>query len=409
MAVQNNVQVTVAYKEETTFNTPPSASGAQLLRRVQSSLGPVKDSFTSNEVRSDFQVNDMRHGMRSARGSIDGELSPTSYTDFFAAALRGSWSLLGSITSTDFATGVTIANATVNGQNCSTLTFAGAGNLFTKGARVGDIVRLSGMTNPLNNSSNIGNVRIVALTATVMTVYPRLTATAQQAAGWTVNLGGFRLTMGTTKRSFTIEQSMADAALYEAYSGVRVNGFSLNVPPNGIATINWDLLGSSFNMGTAAAYFTSPTAETTSGLVAGIDGALRLNNEEQGVITGMQLNFTNNCSIAPVLGSTFAPDVFYGRMVVTGSVTAYLEDADLVNAFLNESEVDFTAVLETSGAGAQDFVAFNMQRIKFSGASKQITGDGGVVAQFPFQALLKAGGAGTGYDQTTLTIQRAGS
>lgn len=407
MAVQNNAQVTLAFKEETTFGTLPGATGAQLLRRVSSSLAPVKDSFTSNEVRADQQVNDVRHGMRSARGSIEGELSPQTYDEFFGGVLRNTWANGVSVAPADFATGVTISNVVFGGANCSNLSFAGAGNLLTKGFKRGDVIRATGLTNPLNNETSAGNLRIVSVSATTMTVFPRIVAAAQQAAGWAITVAGKKLLVGNTKRSFTLEQSLPDASLWESYSGVRVNGFSLNVPPTGVTTVSFDLLGQQFNMGTASAYFTSPTGETTSGLVAGVDGALRLNGEEQGVITGMSLNVTNNMSIQPVIGSTFAPDVFFGRLVATGSVTAYLEDADLINAFLNETEVDFTAVLETSGVAPQDFFAVNMQRVKFTGAQKQITGDGGVMVQFPFQALLRAGGATTQYDQSTLVLQRA--
>lgn len=401
MAVQDNSNVTIAYKTEVTFGSPPGTGGAQYLRRVSSGLNAAKDSFTSQEVRSDAQIADLRHGMKSARGPISGELSNATYDDFLQAAMRGTWAAGVSVAPADFATGVTIADS----GNNSTLTFAGAGNLLTKGFRVGDVVRTTGLTLPDNNSASIGNLRIVGLTSTVMTVFPKLTAAAQQAAGWAVSVPGSKLTCGTVKRSFTIEQALADASLYERYSGVRVGGFSLSAPPNGMTTVDFDLMGTNFLMGTAAPYFVTPTGETTTGILSGIDGTLRLNGEEQGVVTAFQLQLTNNLSMAPVIGSTFAPNVFYGRTVVTGSVSAYLEDADLVNAFVNESEVDLVAVLEASGANPQDFLAFNMQRVKFSSASKQLTGDGGVIAQFPFQALLKA--QANGYDQTTLTIQRS--
>lgn len=401
MAVQDNALATLAYKIESSFGVAPGATGAQYLRRVSANINPAKDSFSSNEVRSDGQIMDLRHGMRSAKGSISGELSTATYDDFLQASMRGTWAAGVSAAPADFATGVTIATS----GTTSTLTFAGAGNLFTKGFRVGDIVRTTGFTLPANNSATAGNLRIVALTATVMTVFPALTAAAQQATGWAVAVAGNKLTVGTTKRSFTIEQSLPDATMFERFSGVRVGGFTISAPPNGMSTIDFDLMGTQFNIGTASAYFTTPTGETTTGILSGVDGGLRLNGEEQGVITALQMQLTNNLNMAPVIGSVFAPNVFYGKTVVTGSVSAYLEDADLVNAFVNESEVDLVAVLEASGTGAQDFLSFNMQRVKFTGASKQITGDGGVVAQFPFQALLKP--SANGYDQTTLTIQRS--
>jgi hypothetical protein len=403
MAVQASVQTTIAYKAETSFGVQPTAPGAQLLRRVSSSLAASKDTFASNEVRSDFQVNDVRHGIRSVRGNIEGELSNVTYDDWLEALLRGTWAAGSSVAPAQFATGVTIANTTLNGVACSNLTFVGGGNLLTLGFKIGDMVRGTGLTNAANNGINL---RIVNLTGTVMTVFPQLAVTAQQAAGWSITTPGRKLTMGTQKRSFTIEQAMADATLWERFTGVRVGGATFNVQPTGMSTVSWELMGQNFVIGTASQYFTSPASETTTGVLSGIDGNLRLNGEEQAVVTGLQINFSNNLSMQPVIGSQQVPDIFYGRMVVTGTVSAYLEDADLINAFVNESEIDLVAVLET-GANPQDFLSFNLQRIKLTGAQKTIGPDGGVIAQFPFQALLKAGGTGTAFEQSTLTIQRS--
>lgn len=402
MAIQANATATVAYKVETTFGTDPGDTGAKYLRRVSSSLNLAKDSFASNEVRSDLQIADMRHGGRSARGTIEAELSNQSYDDFFEAALGGTWASGVSAAPADFATGVTIATS----GGVSTLTFAGTGSLITKGFKVGDVVRATGLTTAGNNNKNL---RIVALTATVMTVFPAIAAATQQATGWAVAVAGKKLLMGTTKRSFTLEQSFGDVSVYERFNGMRVGGFTLGVQPNGMSTVSWEFLGQNGLAPYSSAYFTSPAAETTTGILSGIDGAVRVNGTEMGIVTGLQLNMTNNLSIQPVIGSPFAPDVFVGRKVLTGSLSAYLESTAMLAAFEAETEMDIVAVLQASGNAPQDFMSFNMQRVKFSSASKTIGPDGGVVVQFPFQALLKAGGAATTFDQSTLAIQRSNS
>lgn len=399
MPVQAQVETQVIFRAETTFGVPPVATGAQIVRRVSSSLNFTKDTFASNEVRSDQQVSDMRHGSRSVRGGIDGELSTVSYDEFLEAALRGTWTAGVSAAPAQFATGVTVANAGAN----STLTFAGAGNLLNIGFKIGDVVRLTGFTTPANNGRNL---RIVALTGTVMTVFPQITAAASQAAGWAVAVAGRKLLNGVQRRSFTIEQALPQAPLFERFLGCRVNGFTMNAQPNGMTTVSFDFMGRDY-IPQGTQYFTSPAVEQNTGILSGVDGALRLNGEEQAVVTGLQLSLTNNLNMQPVIGSVLVPDIFYGRSVVTGSVSAYIEDADLVNAFVNEAEVDLVAVLQASGAAPQEFISFNMQRIKFSGAQKTIGPDGGVIAQFPFQALLRTGGSGQAHDQTTLAIQRS--
>jgi hypothetical protein len=403
MPIQANVNSTIAFKAETTLGVAAGATGAQFLRRVSTTLATAKDAFASNEVRPDQQISDVRHGARSVRGGIEGELSTQTYDAFLEALLRGTWATGVTAGPAQFATGVTIADGPA-GQ--STLTFAGASSLLTLGFKIGDIVRGTGLTTPGNNATNL---RIVALTATVMTVTPRIAATAQQAAGWTVAVTGSKLVMGSLLRSFTMEVNHPDIDISEQFLGCRIGGANINVPPNGMSTVAFDVMGlnGSILTGAAAPYFTSPTAAPNTGILSGLDGALRLGGVEQAVVTGLQINVTDSLSMTPVIGATISPDVFYGRSVVTGNVSAYLENETLINAFLNETEVDLVAVCESGSAANADFLTFNMQRVKLNTAQRTIGPDGGVIVQFAFQALLRSGGSGTAFDQSTLVIQRS--
>lgn len=404
MTVQPNVSTSIAYKVESAFGTPATNSGAQYVRRVSSTMNTTKDSFASNEVRVDQQISDMRHGMISARGGIEGELSTVTYDDFIEAALRGTWATGVSADPDDFATGVTTAASGATG----TFTFAGTGNLITLGFKVGDIVRASGLLETANNAKNF---RIVGLTSTVMTVFPAPTADDQQASGWAFAVAGKKLLMGTEKRSFTIEQSYPDIDVSELFTGVRIGGMNIGAQPNGMTTVGFEMLGRKGEVlsGSSSPYFSTPTAQTNTGILSGINGGLRMNGQELGIVTGLTINLSLNLSMQPVIGSVYAPDIFYGRSVVTGQVSAYLENDSLIGAFLNESEIDLVAVLNAAGGDPQDFIAFNMQRVKLGGGQKSIGPDGGVIAQFSINPLLKSGGSGTVYDQSTLVVQRSNS
>lgn len=403
MAVQTGVLTTFAFKEEATFGVPPGTTGAQYLRRVSCNLSTNKDTFASNEVRSDQQISDVRHGQKSARGTLEGEISCVTYDAFWAALLRGTWVTGVSAAPADFATGVTIANGTEASQKTSNITFAGAGDLIAKGFKVGDIVRFTGLNTAANNATNL---RIVRLTATVMEVFPRITAQAQQATGWSVATAGRKLAMGNTQRSFTFERAMDEALTYETFSGVRVGGANINVQPNGLATVSFDLMGLGGTPG-GSPYFSSPAAETVTPILSGVDGRVRLAGLERGIVTGVQINMTNNLSMPPVIGTTTAPQIFYGRMGCTGTVSVYVDSVDVINAFINEIETDLVVQLEANETVSKSFLTFNMQRIKFTGAQVQAGPDGGVIAQMPFQALYRTGGSGTVYDAGTLSMQRS--
>lgn len=400
MTIQSNVGVTLAYALESTFGQAATAGGtSQYLRRVSSSLQITKESFQSNEVRPDYQVADLRHGLRSARGNIEGELSIQTYDDFLQALLGGTWTAGVSCSPADFATGVTVATS----GTTSTLTFAGSGSLLTKGFKAGDIVRATGLTNPANNAKNL---RIVALTATVMTVFPAITATTQQATGWTVAVAGKKLLMGTTKRSFTIEQNYADVDVSELFTGCRVNSGAFSVTPTGMATINFEVMGQNGIVLPAASapYFNAPTAAPATSIVAGLDGGLRFGGAEQAIVTAMDLTVSNNMSMTGVIGTNVAPDVFQGRKTASGSISAFLENEDLINIFLNEAEVDLTATLLTSTGTPQDFITLNMQRVKLSSVQKTVAAEGGVIAQFGYTALLASLATA---DATSISLQRS--
>ena len=98
MALATGVAKQLSYKAESVWGTVPAAAGAQALRRVTSNLSLKKQTYQSGEIRSDYQVADFRHGVRSVEGSISGELSPGTYEDFMAAAVRKVFASVSAIT-----------------------------------------------------------------------------------------------------------------------------------------------------------------------------------------------------------------------------------------------------------------------------------------------------------------------
>ena len=160
MVASSGVFKQLQYKAEVTYGTAPAASGAQLLRRVESTIDLSKDTYSSNEIRTDFQVADFRHGVRRVGGNIKGELSPKTYADFMAACLRRDFAAV---------TPITALSVTLAGSG-PTYTLSRASGWWTDGVKAGDVIRLSvGLLNAANLSKNL---LIVALTQTVATVIP---------------------------------------------------------------------------------------------------------------------------------------------------------------------------------------------------------------------------------------------
>ena len=160
MPISKGVSKQVAYKKEASFGTVPAASGAKLLRRVTASFNLNKETYESSEIRTDRQVADFRHGVRSAEGSLSGELSAGSYADFMASLLAKNFAAV----TLGAAVSVTV---TVSG---STYKFVRTtGSWIASGFYPGLVVRTTGLTTTADNNRNY---LIVAASALELTFVP---------------------------------------------------------------------------------------------------------------------------------------------------------------------------------------------------------------------------------------------
>lgn len=389
----------VAYKVESVFGTAPSASGAQLLRRVSSDLSLKKDTYQSNEIRPDLQVANFRHGVRRAAGKISGELSPKTYADFFGAALKRDLAAITALSS---------VSLTIAGSGPAYTVTRSAGDFLASGIKVGHVVRLA--TGSLNAANLNKNLLVVDMTATVLTVIP-LNGVALVAEGPITGCGvavpgkaSYIPTTGHTNKSFSIEHYFADLTKSEVFTGCKVSSVNLTLPPTGMATVDFDFMGK--DVVTAdAQYFTTPTAATTTGSLAAVNGVLRLNGTTYATVTGLNVTIAPAFSGDPVVGSNTIPELFAGKVTVSGQLTAYFDSVALRDAFMNETEIDLMAAFTTDNTATADFIAIALPRIKLGGSDKS-DGDGGIVATMPFTALLNtAGGTGVKTEATTVQVQ----
>lgn len=399
MAIATGIAKQVRYKQEVTFNTAPGASGAQLLRRVESTLNIEKDSYAASELRTDYQMSDFRHGTRRTAGTIRGELSPKTYADFLQAALRR-----------DFTAGASAASLsiTIAGSGPYTITRA-AGSWLTDGFKAGDVVRLTAGTFNVANSNK--NLYVVSLTATVLTVVvPNGSALVAEGpiASATCAVTGkktFTPTTGHTDRSFAIEHWFADVPTSELFTGCKVSMVDIALPPTGLATIDVGVMGVGSVTTSSSAYYTSPTAATTTGITAAVNGLLYIGGTAVATCTGLTLKIDGAYSGDPVVGSNTMPQIFPGRVTVSGQFTAYFESATFRDAFLNESELALSTLLTADNTATSDFLALNLPRIKLGSAGRS-DGEKGLILTADFQALFNgSGGTGISSEQTTLSIQ----
>lgn len=397
MALAKGVNKKVAVKKETTWGTLAGASGAKYLRRVTAGFNLKKETYESSEIRTDYQVADYRHGVRSAEGTLSGELSPGSYADFMAA-----------VVAKDF--------VTVSAITALTLSIAASGTLYTvtrsagdwivDGVRVGDVIALSGGS---LNVANVGNnIVVVAMTSTVLTVLcTSSTALFVQAgiAGCTATIRG-KTTLapltGHTDDSFTFEEWYSDIAQSEVYTGNKVGSMAVKLPATGLVTVDFNFMGKNLEQTGTSQYFTSPTAAGTTGICAAVSGALIVNGAAVAVVTSMDFTVERGLEAANVVGSNFAASVFTGRIKATGNMSVYFQDGVFRDLYNNETVASVVVALSTDSSKTADVITFTFPRVKLGSGSKN-DGEMGTVQDSSFVALLNTDTT-AGLPATTIKI-----
>jgi hypothetical protein len=89
--VARGSRVGVIYAMEDSWASLPTVPTPYNLRVTGIGVNLNKDSFQSQELRSDRQISDLRHGMFSVSGDIPVELSHTSFDDIIESAMFSDW------------------------------------------------------------------------------------------------------------------------------------------------------------------------------------------------------------------------------------------------------------------------------------------------------------------------------
>lgn len=406
MALQENVATRLVYKAHTATSmtenallvpaTDPAVTGGQELRRVTSTLALTKDNYQSEEVNAARQVSDMRHGTQRVTGEITGELSAATYFPLYEAAFRATKVATFARSNTEFtsmAADVTTSKFT-----------AGISTWAAQGFRVGDVIRFTGLSDTDNNAKNFLIYSLVGVDAFVTPAPDTMGADT----AFTVDRIGTKISIPATghiRRLWAFEHNYSDIDASDLFTECRVTGARWELPATGLVTTTIPIMGRAMTQftGAGAPFFTAPTAAGTDGIAAAVNGKIVHQGVVIGVITGISLNLEMAAEGPAVVGQNFVPEIFLGRSVVTGQLTALFGSSSAIHAaFLNETEVELLVMVTTTSALNSPFIAWSMSRVKLRSAAIPLQGEAGILISADFQALLKP--TTTGYDNTTLAM-----
>jgi len=199
---------------------------------------------------------------------------------------------------------------------------------------------------------------------------------------WATNV----LKVGTTPKFFSIEDYAADIDQARVFTGMSVSTMAISLAPNQMVTTTFGMVGK--DMAISA---TEKTQDAASGAAPfdAYSGDISIGNvggaAPVAIVTA--LDFTLNNSYAPtfVIGDDSAPSLEYGRAEVEGTLSAYFEDASLINRFLNETETEIeVSVNDPTGANSY---TFSFPRVKINSADVGVDGPTSRMISMSFVAI----------------------
>ncbi|MDB4215789.1 phage tail tube protein [bacterium] len=202
---------------------------------------------------------------------------------------------------------------------------------------------------------------------------------------WATNV----LKVGTTPKFFSVEDYAADIDQARVFTGLSVSTMGISLAPNQMVTTTFGMVGKDMTISgtektqvaaSGAAPFDAYSGDIAIGNVGGAASVA--------IVTGLDFTLTNSFAPTFVIGDDSAPSLEYGRAEVEGTLTAYFEDATLINRFLNETETEIeVSVDDPTGANAY---TFTFPRVKINSADVGVDGPTSRMISMSFVALYDA-------------------
>lgn len=388
--------------KEATFGVTPGSGNPNNLRMTGESLAFAFQTDTSKEIRSDRQVTDLIQTGASASGDINFEFSYAEYDPLIEAIMQSTYTVFGTN-----GVGAVIPTSATFAASTLTAGSATSGNSIFTNLVMGQWVKISGSTNPLQNIwAQVSTT--VAPTATVLTFQGTPFTGATGNGGAAVTVSASRISNGTTLNSYTIERALMDAtpAQYFAYRGMCASKMSLKFASGAVVGGAFSFMGKDAKRQDSTSTLPgSPIASKTYDVMNAISGVGNV-MEGGAVLTGtfiksMDLSIDNSLRAQTAIGTLGSVGVGTGSLQVSGTIEVYLADGTMYDKFLNNTASSLSL---RCNDGAGNGYVITLPKIKY-GDSKINAGsiDQDVMLSMPFNAIMDPASG------KTIIIDRAGA
>lgn len=368
----------LAYIEETERGTTPTNPRFRSLPDTRTTLALTKELLATERLTGSRFPAEPRTGASVVGGDIPADLSSQTYDDFIASALQGEWV-------DDVGAGVDSVDLTV-------------ASVATLGAVAGDTFNTTnGVVTVESIDSKAEEVVLTyvegANEPVTFEFFGLETITIDgddfETTAYTDALQSATVRAGDTRKSFSVIREFSDFEAGEEpfllYSGCEVSAMAITAAANGLAKATFsffgrDMVGPSATAPAGTSYapaFDSEPFDTFS-------GALEINGVEQCIATDYSLNINNGHAARFTIGCSASQDPMVSQSVVDGSLTVYLENAQLYKRFVEEEKLSIKLTLSDS-RGNQ--LILNLPNLKIgSGTQPDVSGDGSIPITLNFTA-----------------------
>lgn len=314
--------VRLALIQESSYGQTPGAGNFKTVRYTGENLSGTPDTTESKFLRTDRQPSGQVVTGLQVGGNINFELAKDSVFDLLlASAMCNAWSVLAPVT----------VDLTIN---AATNVITRASGTWSTDLKIGDILTLSGFATAANNTQ----VMITEFVdADEVKVVPRQ-ALANETGSGTSYTRADKLTVGTSKRSFSMEKTFLDLTTKAInYRGMLVNTLDLNVAYGDLISGVFGMVGSQHSEADSAGEMmtnsrTIDAPGTTNSLNGSVDMPIIISSDG-GTLTDAQLSIKSiamkldNGNTAQTAIGVAAPfDYSLGTCKVSLDISAYLDD-----------------------------------------------------------------------------------
>lgn len=366
------------FVKEVTWGQTPATPTLQQMRYTGESLDDAITTEKSKEIRSDRMVADLTVTDAQVSGDINFEMSYGTYDALFESAFMSTWSAALAIA------GIAADISTTAGGLSSSLV-----SKFTA-ITVGQVIRLSGFTNPLNN----GYFRVTAKASNQLLTLSPAPGSIETPTGTLANIsGGGSIKNGLTEQSYTLVEVFNDANVvtYRRFLGMRVKAWSLDMKTAALLTGKFSFMGQSASYSTSAIAGETTTAATTTDVMNCVTsiGVIMQNNAQMGTIGSMMsltLDFDNQHRGQKGLAFLGNVGVVASQLSAKGTASLYFETKAQADLFKASTRFSFSISLKDAAGNGYTFTFPSCKYDTFKVNSNQLDSD--VMAQCTFQALL---------------------